>query len=127
MKQITETNNFILSMGTTTQIPIVYTQSPQLSIEKNGKIQQFDERYSNGLDIIFQCPHCKDYIGKGKTSSEKEDCTKIYCFNCKKHIEYGFSLNSQKEILWHKPENKSQRVEFEKLMNEELKKNIKII
>jgi hypothetical protein len=127
MRQKSEINNFIQSMGTTTQIPIVYTQSPSLTIENNGTLTEPNIRYKNGEDIIFQCPKCKDHIGKGKYTNEIEDKSKLYCFNCKQYNIYNSTMNNQSDPLWHKPQNKDQRGQYELLMNEFLKTNPKII
>lgn len=127
MKRITEVNNFIESMGTATKIPIIYTQSDQVSIEQNGTVVESKVRYTKSEDVIFQCPKCKDLIGKGKITGEQEDKVKIYCFNCNQYNNYEQSLNNQTEPLWHKPQVLEQRKQFEQEIQKLINKNIKVI
>jgi hypothetical protein len=129
MKDKTELNEFILSMGTTTKkIPIVYPQgSHNIAIQKDNQILDRKSRYGLGKDVMFRCPKCKDILGKGKFTNEEEDRVKIFCFKCNEYFEFEKSINWQKETLWYKPENNEQRIEFERLSDNFIKENNPLI
>lgn len=119
MKNKSETDNFILKMGTSNKkIPIVYAQdSEDIIVKDKGKLTNKIQRYNSGESVVFQCPKCKDYIGKGKITNEPEDNVKIFCFTCKEYFSFSNSLNFKKDALWYKPSKQDQRIKFEQEMN----------
>jgi len=119
-RNLSDINNFVVNMGgrTSDKIPVVYVQdSKNISIEKNGKITDKKTRYANGKDVVFKCLQCGEIIGKGKITEEIEDESKIYCFKCKKYLNFEKCIICSKDNLWHKPENEIQRKDYEKLIN----------
>jgi len=124
MKDNTEVDEFISSMGSSkSKIPITYQSSEvETIVEKiGGQVLNRKQRYDNGIDVVLQCSGCGEYIVQGKETNDQVDESKIYCFKCGKYNIAKGILVWSKNPLWHKPEIKSFRVEYEKLMNEFIK------